>query len=270
MGAERKKIRTDFSQWLVTTNSSILAWRIPGTVEPGRLPSVGSHRVRHDWRDLAAAAAAVTTNGEGTGNSLQYSCLKNPRDRGAWWAAIHGATPSQTRLKQLSNSSNLLTTDLVDMSLSKLWEIAEDRGAWHAAVRGVAKSRTWLRDWMTKTKYLLEHFPNQHLRVSQAHKGLVTSSHHPQNWYTLSRHGCTAAPTTVLQAPTLSGSHDPFHLNQFQTSTLMHTWTVLKDLEASYQALVTPLSGHVWFALTESSFRVADGRKGALAMTFTG
>lgn len=36
------------------------------------------------------------------------------------------------------------------------------------------------------------------------------------------------------------------------------------------QALVTPLSGHVWFALTESSFRVADGRKGALAMTFTG
>ena len=38
--------------------SSVLAWRIPGTGEPGGLPSMGSHRVRHDWSDLAAAAAA--------------------------------------------------------------------------------------------------------------------------------------------------------------------------------------------------------------------
>ena len=41
-------------------HSSVLAWRIPGTAEPGGLPSMGSHRVRHDWRDLAAAAAAVS------------------------------------------------------------------------------------------------------------------------------------------------------------------------------------------------------------------
>ena len=40
-----------------TTHSSVLAWRIPGTGEPGRPPSVGSHRVRHDWRDLAEAVA---------------------------------------------------------------------------------------------------------------------------------------------------------------------------------------------------------------------
>ena len=40
------------------THSSVLAWRIPGTGEPGGLLSVGSHRVRHDWSDLAAAAAA--------------------------------------------------------------------------------------------------------------------------------------------------------------------------------------------------------------------
>ena len=43
----------------MATHSSILAWRIPGTGEPGGLPSMGSHRVRHDWNDLAAAAAAV-------------------------------------------------------------------------------------------------------------------------------------------------------------------------------------------------------------------
>ena len=40
------------------THSSILAWRIPGTGEPGGLPSMGSHRVGHDWSDLAAAAVA--------------------------------------------------------------------------------------------------------------------------------------------------------------------------------------------------------------------
>ena len=42
----------------MATHSSVLAWRIPGTGEPGGLPSMGLHRVRHDWSDLAAAAAA--------------------------------------------------------------------------------------------------------------------------------------------------------------------------------------------------------------------
>ena len=42
----------------MATHSSVLAWRIPGTGEPGGLLSMGSHRVRHDWSDLAAAAAA--------------------------------------------------------------------------------------------------------------------------------------------------------------------------------------------------------------------
>ena len=47
----------------MATHSSVLAWRIPGTGEPGGLPSVGSHRVRHDWSDLAAAAVAVYARG---------------------------------------------------------------------------------------------------------------------------------------------------------------------------------------------------------------
>ena len=42
--------------------------------------------------------------GEGNGTPLQYSCLENPRDRGAWWAAIYGVTQSRTRLKRLSSS----------------------------------------------------------------------------------------------------------------------------------------------------------------------
>ena len=43
----------------MATHSSVLAWRIPGTEEPGGLPSMGSHRVGHDWSDLAAVAAAA-------------------------------------------------------------------------------------------------------------------------------------------------------------------------------------------------------------------
>ena len=41
----------------MATHSSVLAWRIPGTGDPGGLPSMGSHRVGHDWSDLTAAAA---------------------------------------------------------------------------------------------------------------------------------------------------------------------------------------------------------------------
>ena len=44
----------------MATHSSVLAWRIPGTGEPGGLPSMGSHRVGHDWSDLAAAAAQAS------------------------------------------------------------------------------------------------------------------------------------------------------------------------------------------------------------------
>ena len=44
--------------------------------------------------------------GEGHGNPLQCSCLENPRDSGAWWAAVYGVTQSRTRLKRLSSSSN--------------------------------------------------------------------------------------------------------------------------------------------------------------------
>ena len=57
----------------MATHSSVLAWRIPGTEEPGRLPSKGSHRVGHDWSYLAAAAAAY-----GVGASLVAHLVKNP------------------------------------------------------------------------------------------------------------------------------------------------------------------------------------------------
>ena len=49
---------------------------------------------------------SLSCTGEGNGNPLQCSCLENPRDRGAWWAAVCGVTRSWTRLKWLSSSSS--------------------------------------------------------------------------------------------------------------------------------------------------------------------
>ena len=81
-------------------HSSTLAWKIPWTEEPGRLQCMGSRRVRHDW------ATSLSCIGEGNGNPLQCSCLENPRDGGAWWAAIYGVAQSRTWLKWLSSSSS--------------------------------------------------------------------------------------------------------------------------------------------------------------------
>ena len=49
---------------------------------------------------------SLSCTAEGNGNPLQCSCLDNPRDRGAWWAAVYGVAHSRTRLKQLSSSSS--------------------------------------------------------------------------------------------------------------------------------------------------------------------
>ena len=47
----------------------------------------------------------MVPNGEGNGNPLQCSCLENPRDGGAWWAAVYGVAQSQTQLTRLSSSN---------------------------------------------------------------------------------------------------------------------------------------------------------------------
>ena len=54
--------------------------------------------------------------GEGNGTLLQYSCLENPRDRTAWWAAVYGVAQSQTRLKRLSSSSSRLVITFLPRS----------------------------------------------------------------------------------------------------------------------------------------------------------
>ena len=54
--------------------------------------------------DLGSIPRWGRSPGEGNGNPLQYSCLENPMDRGAWWATVHGVTKSQIQLKQLKLS----------------------------------------------------------------------------------------------------------------------------------------------------------------------
>ena len=63
----------------MVTHSSALAWRIPGTVEPDGLLSMGSHRVGHDWSHLAAAAAAAEDTSNAQNSPSQTSAIHEPR-----------------------------------------------------------------------------------------------------------------------------------------------------------------------------------------------
>ena len=112
--------RKDILEKKMATHSSILAWEIPWTEESmvGYPCSRGSQKVRHNLEtkpkgfpgdsvggESARSAGAPGSSpgpggssGEGNGNPLQYSCLENSTDRGAWWATVHGVTKSRTQL----------------------------------------------------------------------------------------------------------------------------------------------------------------------------
>ena len=101
------------SEKAMAPHSRTLAWKIPWMEEPGGLQSTGSLRVRHDW--VTSLSFFISCIGEGNGNPVQCSCLENPRDGGAWWAAIYGVAQSRTRLKWLSSS--IITSKCILMVL---------------------------------------------------------------------------------------------------------------------------------------------------------
>ena len=88
----------------MASHSSTFAWKIPWTEEPGRLQSMGS--LESDTTKQLHFHFSLSCTGEGNGNPLQCSCLENPRNGGAWWAAVYGIAQSRTRMKQLSSSSS--------------------------------------------------------------------------------------------------------------------------------------------------------------------
>ena len=107
----------------------ILAWRIPWTEEPG--VSVGSQKDRLKWLSTQTGSSYRSTNrcvhaikypalskripGGGNGYPLQYCCLENPTDRGAWQATGHGVAKSQTRQRNEENVHALIWDNLSDM-----------------------------------------------------------------------------------------------------------------------------------------------------------
>ena len=148
------------SQWAswekeMAAHSSVLAWRIPRSEEPGGLLSMESHRVGHDWNDLAAAAALGFPGGTGGkkppcqcrrhkrcgfdpcpgrspggghGNPLQYSSLENPMDRGAWQATVHRAAESQTQLKWLGTHVYIHMSAIIIVFITLICNISSFTG----------------------------------------------------------------------------------------------------------------------------------------------
>ena len=98
--------REDALEKEVAPHSSTLAWRIPWTEESGRLQSMESQRVGHDW--ATSLSLFTFMRWRRRWKPLQCSCLENPRDRGAWWAAFYGVAQSWTWMKRLSSSSSIL------------------------------------------------------------------------------------------------------------------------------------------------------------------
>ena len=74
--------------------------------------------------DLSLIPGLGRSPGEGNGNPLQYSCLENPMDGGAWWFTVHGITKGQTRLSDFTSSHHhvtLQTTSSTMLPLSNIW-----------------------------------------------------------------------------------------------------------------------------------------------------
>ena len=130
-------------------HSSTLAWKIPWTEEPGRLQSMGS--LKSDMTEGLHFHFSLSCIGEGNGNPLQCSCLENPRDGGAWWAAVYGVTQNRTRLKWLSSSSKAtkaITSEQVDINDNRFTE----RSAWSGYC-----SKEWSRNNMNESIKTREH-----------------------------------------------------------------------------------------------------------------
>ena len=136
----------------MATHSSVLAWRIPGMGESGGLPSMGSHRVGHDWSDLAAAAAALCVCVcmymctymcvFSRYNTVLYLQTEFP-----WWLRGKELACQCRRCKFIVPGSGRPPGEGNGSPLQySCLENPTDREAWHATVHRVAKSWPWLSD----------------------------------------------------------------------------------------------------------------------------
>ena len=126
-------------------HSSTFAWKIPWTEEPGRLQSRG--RTESDTTERLHFHFSLSCIGEGNGNPLQCSCLENPRNGGACWAAIYGVAQSRTRLSNFSLFFHFhaLEKEMATLSSVLAWRIPEMGEPGGLPIYGVTQSRTRLK-----------------------------------------------------------------------------------------------------------------------------
>ena len=91
--------------------------------------------------DLGSIPGLGRSPGERNGNPLQYACLYNPKDKGAWQATVHEVAKSRTRL------SDWTELNWTDPSQYSCLGNPMDKGAWQATVHEVARSWTWVSSW---------------------------------------------------------------------------------------------------------------------------
>jgi len=91
--------------------SSTLAWKIPWTEEPGRLQSMGSLRVGHDW--ATSLSLFTFMHWRGKWQPIPVFLPGEPQGRRSLWAAVYGVAQSQTRLKRLSSSSMVIISQCI-------------------------------------------------------------------------------------------------------------------------------------------------------------
>ena len=191
----------------MATHSSVLAWRVPGMAEPGGLPSMGSHRVGHDWSDLAAAAAAVKGYGFSSSHvriwEVDHKESWAPKDWCFWTVVLEKTLESPLDCKEIqpvhpkwnqswivshwkdwcwSWSSNTLATwceELTHWKRSWCWERlkvegeGDDRG-WDGWMASPTR-RTWVwvssgRWWWTGEPGVLQSMGLQRIRHAWATK----------------------------------------------------------------------------------------------------
>ena len=103
--------------------------------EPGRLQSMGS--LESDTTERLHFHFSLSCIGEGNGNPLQCSCLENPRDGEAWWAAICGVAQRRTQLKRLSSSSSSMEKEGLDSALERMLGIRFMKSRWEKGIGGL-------------------------------------------------------------------------------------------------------------------------------------
>ena len=104
---------TDVTQFPASAGSDVTPLGFPPKISEGSLQEGQAGYLRGvSVTSVCSRATSLSCLGEGNGNPLQYSCLENPRDRGASWAAVYGVAQSRTRLKRHSNSSSMALTSL--------------------------------------------------------------------------------------------------------------------------------------------------------------